>query len=56
MEKEQSYEVIIIDGQLFFAGNVRKNPDGTITADVYKNIETYEAGIPMQIDGVFEYV
>lgn len=56
MEKEKTYEVLVIEGQLFFAGNVRKNLDGKITADVYKNIETYNAGIPMQLDGVFEYV
>lgn len=55
-DDEQGYEVLVIGDEIFFAGNVKKNADGTITSDVYQNIEMFRAGIPSQQNAVFEYV
>ena len=39
---------LVIDGKIRVAGTIRKNADGSITADVFRNLEDFRAGQAME--------
>lgn len=39
---------LVIDGKLRVAGNVQRNDDGSITADVYRNLDDYKSDQAME--------
>lgn len=47
-DQVERLEFVVIDGKLRVAGNVRHGDDGSITADVYRNLEDYRAGRAME--------
>jgi hypothetical protein len=52
-KKAKEPEFFIVGDQMLVAANVRRDPDGTITADTYLNLEDYKAGKPQERGAVF---
>ncbi len=52
-KRKGSPHYLVIDGKMRVAGNFVRNDDGSITADVYRNLVDYDAGRPMGRAGTF---
>lgn len=52
-KRKGSPHYLVIDGKMRVAGNFVRNDDGSITADVYRNLVDYDAGRPMERAGTF---
>lgn len=53
-KKKPEPEFFIIRGQMYVAGNVRRDPDGTITADVFLNLDDYRSDVAVERGAVFD--
>jgi len=48
---KQTY--LVVDGKFRVAGDLRRNNDGSITADVYRNLDDFRSGRTMERAAVF---
>lgn len=47
-------EFLVVNGKMRVAGNLHHNADGSITADVYRNLEDFRQDRPMERAATFE--